>query len=294
MRTVEWKKKNGTMACHCIYTRAEADRLGMEYLENWREGVEGDWVLTDDDHVVQILRIYWDKQNRKLVHTCTMTTNAGGPACKLDTDERESRYTVNGKKRNQPINITAKIAAFCSYVASGFTPEQAYLASYRGMEHINGPVSRYIKHRATMLMQQDKVKERIAMELGDKMDELGITTEFILRGYKKVVDGADKDAARVAALNKLCDLKGLSTPKEKAPELPQLPTQVLDKLAELGQNSQEPERIPEQAEVVPDEVVEAITEPVKEENNEEESDDVLVGGFAVYTGDDGSGSDSEP
>lgn len=232
MRTVEWKKRNGTMACHCIYSVEEADRLKLEYLKDWREGEIGDWVLTDDGFVVQVLTASRDSRDRKIIGTCTMTTNAWSKNCKLDTRERESRYSINGKVRNDnPTHMTASLAFFCTLVANGHEPEMAYIKAFYEKNTGKKIPNTYVKRRTKVLMGSDIVKQKIAEEIGDQMDKLGITREWILRKFKSLIETGSNEAAVVSALNKLSSFQGMDGNAKQLPQLPQIPQEVLDRLA---------------------------------------------------------------
>ena len=232
MRTIEWKKRNGTMAAHCIYTLAEAERLGMDYIDDWREGEIGDWVRTDDNHVVQVLRLSYDKADRKMIGTATMTTNAGSSKCKLDVEHRESRYSINGKVRNHiPKHMTADLSQFCVFVTLGISAEEAYIRAFYEKNTGKTTVNKYVKRKARELMSSEIVQKRIKEGLGNQMDKLGLTREWILRNYKSLVMEGENESAKVTALNKLSQFQGMDG---QAPELPQLPAisqDTLDRLA---------------------------------------------------------------
>jgi len=284
MKTIRWKKRNGTEAIHCIYSKVEADRLEMKYLPDWREGDTGDWVLTDDDHVVQIIRTYRDKSNRKLVHTCTMTTNAGGKACKLDVVERQSRYSINGKSVNlKPKHLTAKIASMCSFVIAGMRPEQAFILSHYGTEASDKAVTKYVKERARTLMASEVVKQEIKRTLGDRLERNGMSVEWLLRQYRALIEGGENESAKVSALNKISQFHGLDGAMQEAPPLPQISEKAMEKLAQLGKEADSEPTVAVSEVISDQEISEASVEP-KDDSHEEDDDIVFTGTSGLYSG----------
>ena len=41
---------------HCVYDKGESMPSHIKYNVNWRDAQVGDWVLSDDDCIIQILR----------------------------------------------------------------------------------------------------------------------------------------------------------------------------------------------------------------------------------------------
>lgn len=232
MRTIEWKKRNGTMEAHCIYSVEEAKRLGVKYLDNWRDGEIGDWVATDDECVVQVLRASRDSRDRKLIGTCTMTTNSWSKKCKLDTQHRQSRYSINGKVRNDtPKHMTASLSEFCILVAAGIPPEEAYLKVFYERNTGKTQSNTYVKRRAKKLMEAPIVQRKIQESLGDDMDKLGLTRDWILRRYKSQIETGENESAIATMLNKLSQFRGMDGQAPVLPNLPAIPQETLDKLA---------------------------------------------------------------
>ena len=271
MRTIEWKKRNGTMEAHCIYTLEEANRLGVNYIDNWRDGDIGIWVKTDDGHVVQVLRINYDRAGRKLLGTATMTTNAGSKTCELNTVPRQSRYSINGKVRNHiPKHMTADLSQFCIFIIVGMDPAEAYLRAFYEKNTGKTVVNQYVKRKARELMSSEIVQTRLKEGLGNKMDDLGLTREWILRQFKYLILTGDNDSAKVTALNKLSAFQGMDGQAPVLPQLPPISQETLDKLAK---------RIPVQATVEDEPQVEPTilngdiveAELVKEEKEDEKT-----------------------
>jgi len=81
-----------------IYTVEEAKEHGIEWLDNWREGQPGDWVLTDDGYVARVLKRYGD-----FIRIVTGSYNPAALRHRMTTELQPSpsRMTpVYGKQRS--------------------------------------------------------------------------------------------------------------------------------------------------------------------------------------------------
>ena len=88
MRTYKIKGKE-----HHIYDLKSELPDGIYINTDWKNARSGDWVLADDGAYIQVLE---SKQMGKtyVIQTCVGTYSTNGS---MNTSERESRYTLNGK-----------------------------------------------------------------------------------------------------------------------------------------------------------------------------------------------------
>ena len=130
---------------------------------DWRVAKEGDWVYTDDKHVVQILKVYYitvpnSKEKRKCVRTI-----CGSFVCKQknakilgENGVAENIYTFSGSydtiKSIRSTKLSSKKLLFAKYVAAGIDMEEAYSRVYP-----KASAKQYIKNAASKLLQQEKV-----------------------------------------------------------------------------------------------------------------------------------------
>lgn len=236
MRNIEWKSKNGTMVCHPIYTVKEADAIGLKYKEHWRDGLLNDWVKTDDEHVLQIIRYNKDNKQRPMLGTANTTMATAGKR-KLTSEDKECRYSLTGKKRkNQlPNKMNTRLEHFCILVAGGISPEEAYIMIYYEPNTGKTAPNTYTQTRARKLMGLPLVQHEIKNKLGEMMEEEGLSIRWILQQYKGVILHGDKDAAKVAALNKLAQFQGMDKVVEPQEELPALPVGVMEQMGEIAE-----------------------------------------------------------
>ena len=122
-----------------VYDSDDTLPEGLIVLSDQRDGQVGDWVQTDDDCVMQILRR--GKMLRRMgkvkvksyVGTCTGTFPVS-PNTYMDTSKRDDIYSFGGRKAKDRIannkNLTSCENKFVVLMASGIPVEEAYLQAY--------------------------------------------------------------------------------------------------------------------------------------------------------------------
>ena len=185
----------------------------LKVVSNWKSGQIGDWVLADDDCVIQILRrgrmlrAKGRDKVREYIGTCTGTFPIG-PRIKMDTSKRANIYSFGGSKSPEDIlldrqRLTKAEQVFVLYVSQGMKPEVAYLKAY--------PTNniRYAKEKAGTLIRTERIKTAMKEELKPIMEELGISETYVIKGIKTEAETADKSDTRLKALFKLSDIMDL-------------------------------------------------------------------------------------
>ena len=208
MRQYQIKKIN-----HRVYEPSDPLPKNLRIVEDWREGHVGDWVLADDECVIQVLRrgqMLRSKGRdkvREYIGTCTGTFPIG-PRIKMDTSKRENIYSFGGSKSPDNILIDRKSLTkaehvFVLYLSQGLRPEEAYLKAF--------PTNniRYAKEKSADLVRTERIKTAMKEELKPILEELGVNEEYILKGIKTEAETADKSDTRLKALFKLSDIMDL-------------------------------------------------------------------------------------
>ena len=100
---------------HIVYDSIDEFPSNLNYTDNWKHADIGDWVLSDDGCIIQILRSGflkrpYRKKNVKYVGTCTGTFVCAD-AYKMDTDRRDNIYNLS-------FNINANRRAIFSIYGS--------------------------------------------------------------------------------------------------------------------------------------------------------------------------------
>ena len=195
---------------HNIYDTISEAPPNINIVKDWRKGNIGNWVLTDDDCVVQILRkgIMLRKNGEmNYIGTCTGTYTVTKETF-LDTDRKTNIYSFSGSSTPEQVvenrrKMTANEELFVLYVSQGLTPEDAYVKAFPTNN------KRYARMKAVNLIKTERVKTAVKEELKPILQELDIDEKFILENIKIVAQTSEKDDTKLKALFKLSDIMDL-------------------------------------------------------------------------------------
>ena len=198
---------------HTVFENADEVPGNIDYLYNWRHGHIGDWVLSDDECIIQILRegtmLKSKGKNReqRYLGTCTGTFIVSDKT-KMDTSKRVHIYSIGGHvDREQQIedreNLSSREHTFVQYLASGMDARKAYLKAFP----TNDP--HYAGLRAGQLVKTTRIKTAMKEELKPILEELGINENSILININTIAMASEKDETRLKALFKLSDIMDL-------------------------------------------------------------------------------------
>ena len=180
---------------------------------NWREGRAGEWVRTDDECVIQVLRrgkMSKPKGRNKIreyIGTCTGTFPIGD-SVKMDTSRRVNIYSFGGSKKADDILLDRTVLSkheemFVLYLASGMAAEDAYVKAFPTKNR------NYAKLKSGQLVKTERIKTAMKEELKPVCEKLGVDPESVIKGIKDKADYADKDETQLKALFKLSDILDL-------------------------------------------------------------------------------------
>ena len=198
---------------HTVFESENEVPREIEYLEDWRDGHQSDWVLSDDGCIIQILRegtMLKPKckiRSVKYLGTCTGTFLVSDKV-KMDTSRRINIYSLGGnierdKRIEDRANLSSREEIFVQYIASGMDARMAYLRAFP----TNDP--HYAGLRAGQLVKTTRVKTAMKEELKPICEELDIDEKMVLKGIKDEAKTAEKADTRLKALFKLSDILDL-------------------------------------------------------------------------------------
>ena len=190
---------------------------------NWRHGEEGEWVYTDDGFVCQILRKLDVKENDGESTSCVRTV-CGTFITKNRKKEMlgedgiaENIYTFSGTNKGKSEfnerNRNSRELLFARYVSYGMDNVEAYKLAYPDARS-----SRYIKNRTESLLKTETINKMITDERRKKLDEEGVTDNWLIERYKTIADLAENDNAKLRSLDSLAKISGLFDTEEKKSE----------------------------------------------------------------------------
>ena len=191
-----------------------------ELVSDWRNGEEGQWVMTDDLQVCKILRRSTMKTIRgrdmDYVRTIlgTYTTN---PNVDMGGVPPKNIYSFSNKKfskklRQERKNPTNKEFLFAKYVAKGMSPTEAYLRAF--------PTNKreYAKETARGLMKTERVQKLVTEEIEVILGEIGASKHYLLEMTKNIIDNDEgKDGDKLRAIELMMKIAGMF-PNEKKTE----------------------------------------------------------------------------
>ena len=170
---------------HNVYDSIDECPPSITPIKDWREANVGDWVIADDECVIQILRkgkMLRKKSTRYYIGTCTGTFLVL-PNTIMDTDKRVNIYSFGGNctpeeavtKRKE---MTSSEELFVQYIVSGMSQEDAYIKAFPTNN------KRYARVKAVNLIKTQRIKTAMKEELKPILEEAGINEGYIIKGIK--------------------------------------------------------------------------------------------------------------
>lgn len=200
---------------HVLYPSSETFYNEHPYLEDvklkhWRSGDTNQWVLTDDDCVVQVLKRgnvkNPDGKKDWFVRTICGTYLLKGKK-EMYGQIAENIYTFSGTNEYQrqlkKKNGTSKEIIFAQYIATGDKPVDAYLKTYE----TDNP--KYAKNRALRLLRTNRIQEMVKEEIKAVLEEEGVSPNYIVSRLKQVADIGERDSDVLRSLDVLAKISGL-------------------------------------------------------------------------------------
>jgi hypothetical protein len=172
-------------------------------VNDWRNGVEGDWVRSDDGCILQLLKVSkklphpGDRKNYKWTNGWLRTV-VGTFIIRNDTymdtdfDKHPDRYTFSGKKKTPHQRIKERESAtkrekiFATNIAVGMGPVKSYMDAF---EKEQNPQS--ARKKAVLLLKQERIMKEVEKSVLDVAKELGIDHKYILDKLKCLAENTD-------------------------------------------------------------------------------------------------------
>ena len=213
---------------HYLYDSVQEFRIhhpDVQLNEQWRSGKEGDWVLTDDDNVCQILKCYdlkihGSKRITRCVRTVVGTFRVDNLNAKLLGEDgiAENIYTFSRTykafKEYKKAGLKPKEFVFARYVAEGKDISEAYAKVFKKSKS-----SEYIANSANKLMKKDEVKKMVTKEIKNVLQEEHVSNNWIIARYRDIVESSQKDSDKLRSLDSLSKIAGLFNTETKQEQL---------------------------------------------------------------------------
>ena len=209
---------------HYVYDTYEEFKKNCpseEVHNNWRTGNEGDWVWSDDNRIVQLLKVSknvnhpGDRKNYKYANGWVRTVVGSflnRHTVKMDTDflQHPNRYTFSktikdtSKRVKERTKVTNKEKQFATNIVVGMGAVKAYKKAYNEMSDNKAG------KKAAVLLKQERVMKEIEKSVLDVAKTLGIDHEYILGKLKHLADYSEDDNIILQSTKELGKIVGTS------------------------------------------------------------------------------------
>lgn len=187
---------------HNVYTRAEADELGLRYVW-WRDALAGDWCLSDDGWVMQCLAVKWyyDSRRSKISRFDVYTRWIYFGVGRITGWKKEFWFSLQARGMNA-ISGKPWQEQFCSSRRGRVWIKMAavmmiqrevdymFLGEMLGFDR-RFPESVYIMVRR--YLRNHLIENAIVFQMSEFLRDNGITFDKVLSDYKDVLGKAIKD-----------------------------------------------------------------------------------------------------
>lgn len=201
------RKINGVVAEYNVYSKGEADDLGLQY-KHWREAGIMEYVITDDGYVCQLLGV-WEFKNRNIPHKVyifpfkrILLTKA---ARLLFTEKPD---WVTSEMRRTRTKLVVKL--FAQQLLAG-------QVDYELLGRIYRPDQKIPAATVKRLLRQEKIQNMVKDEVAKELKGIGVDTRFTLHTIRKAIEIAEakQDAANMLrGADTLVDLLDLKPDKQ--------------------------------------------------------------------------------
>ena len=219
---MEYKKIKGKR--HYVYDHISEfynDHADVTPLKNWRDGNEGDWVYSDDDRIIQLLKVSDlnhpnDRKNYKWAKNWVRTVvgtfvNNKNTFMDTDFDQHPNRYTFSKKikytsrrvKKRKKVTNNERI--FATNVVVGMGPVKAYMDAFKTISD-----EKKVRRKALVLLKQERIMQEIEKTVLDVAKELGVDHKYVLDRLKCLADNSEDDNIILQSTKELGKIIGTS------------------------------------------------------------------------------------
>ena len=203
---------------HPIYSSIDEfrkDNPNLLLVNNWREGTEGSWVVSDDGQVCEVLkrgtmlRRAGSKQKNYYIRV-PLGTFICGDNIKMEGEPRRNLYSFGltdtsvYEHKVEKKKTTQREFLFAQYVAKGEDVVDAFVKAF--------PTNNksYAEGQAKILMKAKRIQNMIREEIDKVLTEAEITPLYLLEQMKHIVDnGESQDKDKIQAIKTLMQISGM-------------------------------------------------------------------------------------
>ena len=214
---------------HYLYESIEEFNVfcpNIKVIGAWRNGLEGEWVYTDDFYICQVLKCNQlshpgYKTPRTLIRTVCGSFIVEQKTHQMlgDNGIAQNIYAFSGNydaiyKRAKERKLNNREFLFARYVAAGENAIKAYKKAYPKAKDKD-----YIKQKTNSLLKKEEIRTMVKEEIKKILQEEGVTPEWIIGQYKDIASISDRDSDRLRSLESLSKISGLFETDKKQEQL---------------------------------------------------------------------------
>ena len=201
LKTIKGKK-------HYIYDSEEEFHIyhpDYKNIKKWRDGREFDWVFTDDNCVVQILKraVLKSHTNRKEVYVRTICGQRIIRDKRSLIGEISSNIYTFARKSPDKKKLSSREILFAKYVSSGVDVIDSYKKAFPTNNH------EYAKKRSRELISTTRIQNMVKEEVQQALNGVGVTSEYLIERFKDIADLSERDTDKLRSLESLAKIAGL-------------------------------------------------------------------------------------
>jgi hypothetical protein len=212
---------------HCLFDNVAEFRDyhdSVALVSDWRHSNKGDWILTDDERVCQILHLGVMKKSDRKKETTFIRTIIGSFVCspnvKLEGPMRTNMHTFSkeGKspsvRRRERKNATNSEFLFAKYVAKGDDVVDAYMKAFPSNN------KKYSERESKLLLKTERMRSLIREEIDKHLSEAEITPKYLLEEMRDIIDKKESsDRDKISAVTTLMKISGMMDTEKKSESL---------------------------------------------------------------------------
>jgi hypothetical protein len=209
------RKTSSTGVEFPIYNIEEANNLGISYRTvNWRNAEVGEYILTTDKKVIQVIDRVMEKPHHARKGTDYIITGFGRhPVSKNSI----FASTVQDKKGQRvDVRQTTKQKIFADYLIEygisndyGMWDAESIIQAYQAVYQDNNSTNSLKRGLSILHKQHIQTHIAIKMNIRPILIENSIDDDYIINGYKALLEGSDvPHATKLNTLNRLSTLLG--------------------------------------------------------------------------------------
>jgi len=200
------------------FTVEEAKILGIKYKEDWRNASKGDWILTSDDKVLQVLKKRQENKSDRKKPVIYIRTGYGEvPTYKPNiyaykyNDYWENDWDYDLVRDVKPTvmqtEFVRKLTKFGEFDEVGEFTQDSIVKAYQSIYSDNNPTMSLKRGRA--ILKKKSVRNIMSEFMKDKFDNIGVDDDYIADTYKEFIENSKMPAnVRLNALNRVSTLRG--------------------------------------------------------------------------------------